>query len=397
MRDTFGDRRATVVSFATGNPIWPRFQRTTHLASAFEREFEFRVERVPDPEQTGSFKGTPPPRLARKALRPLVLDSFEIPARLALRDWTPSGRGALLIGWPFSPLYIAASRLLAAGIPYVVDAGDPWALTAPESNPYPWSRLVSQRRARAAEAFLWRHAAAGVVTTRTQASKLRALFPDLKLLVRPNGYVTAAESIVDRVPANPVLSELRLVQFGSVNDSRLPIGDWLSTMREALGLTRVRFANYGHVDRPELVRTGDPAVVIEVHDPVDWGRARQLACSFDAAVVTANRYPGQLPSKAIQYLTLPVPRIALTSSSREDELGAFAAQAPGFLAVGIDSREDIRGLIARLRRPWSHRELRPPPGDSWAEVGREIVQFAIESWDRTELPGADHARVRALT
>jgi hypothetical protein len=395
MRDTFGDRRAIVVSFATGNPIWPRFQRTTHLTTALEREFEFRVERVPDPEHTGSFKGTPPSRLARKALRRLVLDSFEIPARFALRDWTPSGRGALLIGWPFSPLYIAASRLVAAGIPYVVDAGDPWALTAPE--PYPGSGLVSRRRARGAETFLWRHAAAGVVTTRTQASNLRAHFPDLNLLVRPNGYVTAAESIVDPDPANAVPGELRLVQFGSVNDSRLPIGDWLSRLREASGLTRVRFANYGHVDRPELVRTGDPAVVVEVHDPVDWGRARQLARSFDAAVVTANRNPGQLPSKAIQYLTLPVPRIALTSSCREDELGAFAAQAPGFLAVSIDSQEDIPALIARLRRPWSHRELRPPSRDSWAEVGRQIVEFAIESWDRTELVGADHARVRALT
>jgi hypothetical protein len=395
MRDTLHDQRAIVVSFATGNPIWPRFQRTTHLATALEREFEFRVERVPGPEHAGSFKGTPPPRLARKALRPLVLDSFEIPARLALRDWKPSGRGALLIGWPFSPLYIAASRLVAAGIPYVVDAGDPWALTAPQ--PYPWSRLVPRRRARAAEAFLWSHSAAGVVTTRTQASNLRALFPDLNLLVRPNGYVTAADSIVDREPANVVPGELRLVQFGSVNDCRLPIGDWLSRLREASGLTRVRFSNYGHVDRPELVHTRDSSVVVEVHHPVDWGRACQLARSFDAAVVIANRNPGQLPSKAIQYLTLPVPRIALTSSSTEDELGAFAAQAPGFLAVGIDSQEDIPRLIAHLRRPWSHGELRPPPADSWAEVGREIVEFAIESWDRTRQLRADHARISALT
>jgi hypothetical protein len=394
MTDTFDDRLAIVVSFATGNPIWPRFQRTAHLATALEQEFEFRVERVPGPEQTGSFKGTPP-RLARKALRPLVLDSFEIPARVALRDWKPSGRGALLIGWPFSPLYIAASRLVAAGIPYVVDAGDPWTLTEPE--PDPWSRLVTRRRARAAEAFLWRHAASGVVTTRTQASNLQALFPDLNLLVRPNGYIAAEESIVDRVPANDFSGELRLVQFGSVNDSRLPIGDWLSRLREASGFTGVRFVNYGHVDRPELVRTGDPAVVVELHDPVDWGRACHLARSFDAAVVVANRNPGQLPSKAIQYLTLPVPRIALTSGSSEDELGAFAARAPVFLAVGIDSREDIPRLIAHLRHPWSHRDLRPPSGDSWAEVGREIVEFAIESWDRTGLVRADHARVSALT
>jgi hypothetical protein len=88
---------------------------------------------------------------------------------------------------------------------------------------------------------------------------------------------------------------------------------------------------------------------------------------------------------------LPVPRIAVTASRDPGELGAFAAQRPGFIAIDVDSREDIPRLIAHLRRAWSDEELSPPAGDSWAEVAREVVGFAIEAWDRTRaLAGLDH-------
>jgi hypothetical protein len=399
-RGASGDRQAIVVSFARGNPLWPRVQRTKHLVTALEREFELRVQTVPGPtaDAVSTYEATLPGRVARKALRPLLVDRFELTARLALRGWNPSGRGALLIGWPFSPIYVAASHLVAAGVPYVVDAGDPWALTDP--SPPPWTRVVERRRAEAAETFLWRHAAGGVVTTETQANSLHALFPDLKLLVRPNGYFTAAEPKVDGEPARAEASELRLVQFGSVNSARLPIGDWLSRLRTAAGLTRVRFANYGHVDRPELLRSRDPAVVVETHVPVDWGRACQIARAFDAALVVANRNPAQLPSKAVQYLTLPIQRIALTASSDRGELGAFASQRPAFIAVGVDSPEDIPRLMGHLRREWSDEELRPPAADSWPQVGRQVAGFAVECWDRAGPPlglHADSVPIGALT
>jgi hypothetical protein len=387
------DRQAIVVSFAGDSRFSPRVQRTERLVSALEREFDFGVERVPGPpgHAAGPLRATLPRRVARRTLRPVVLDAFEIPARVALRGWKPSARGALLIGWPFSPVYIAASHLVAAGIPYVVDAGDSWALTDPE--PAPWSRLLPRRRAKSAETFLWRHAAAGIVTTERQARALQALFPGLDLLVRPNGYTPAAGPAVDREdlgaahdaldrPAPLVDCELRLVQFGSVNPVKLPIGGWLSRLRRVAGLTRVRFANYGSVDRPDLLESEDPAVVVEVHEPVEWARACQIARSFDAAVVVANTDPAQLPSKSIQYLTLPVPRVAVTASSDPGELGAFAARRPGFIAVDVDSREGVSRLISHLRRAWSDEELSPPAGDSWAAVARHAVGFAIEAWDR---------------
>ena len=399
-RDASEDRQAIVVSFARGNPLWPRVQRTNHLVAALEGEFKLQVQRVPGPAADGvsTYEATLPARVARKALRPMLVDPFEVTARSALRGWHPSGTGALLIGWPYSPISVAASHLVAAGIPYVVDSGDPWVLTEPE--PSPWTQFVGRRRAEAAETFLWQHAAGGVVTTGRQANSLRALFPHLKVLVRANGYSTGAEPKVDGEPARADASELRLVQFGSVNSEKLPIGDWLSRLRAAAGFTRVRFANYGQVDRPELLRSRDPAVVVETHDPVDWGRACQIARASDAAVVVANRNPAELPSKAVQYLTLPIQRIALTASSDHGELGAFASQRPAFIAVGMDSPEDIPRLMAHLRREWSDEELRPPAADSWPLVAREVAGFAIECWDRAGTPiglHADTVRVGALT
>jgi hypothetical protein len=395
------DRQAIVVSFADGDRFSPRVQRTERLVSALERDFGFGVERVPGPPRRamGPLRTTLPRRVARRALRPLVLDRFEIPARSALRRWNPSARGALLIGWPFSAIYLAAKQLVSARIPYVVDAGDPWVLTEPFASS--WSREVPRRRAKAAEAFLWVHAAAGVVTTDRQARGLEALFPGLDLLVRPNGYTPADEpadgredlgeapEALDRA-APRVDGELRLVQFGSVNPRKLSIGGWLSRLRRNAGLTRVRFASYGSLGRPDLLESEDPAVDIEVHEAVPWARACRIARGFDAAVVVANTNPAELPSKSIQYLTLPVPRVAVTSASDPGELGAFAAQRPGFIAVDVESREDVSRLISHLRRPWSDEELSPPAGDSWAAVARHVAAFAIEAWDRERTPGGRH-------
>lgn len=387
------DRQAIVVSFADGSRISPRVQRTDQLVNALEEDFGFRVERLPDGPRraAGPLKRTLPRRAARRALRPLLLDSFEITARFTLRRWKPSAEGALLIAWPFSPIYVAASQLVAAGIPYVVDVGDQWALTA--RSPSPRSHVLARRRAKAAETFLWRNAAAGVVTTERQASALRALFPGLDLLVRPNGYTPADEpaAVSDQAGVAPealeqgpppIDGELRLVQFGAVNPFKISIGGWLARVRRTAGLPRVRFANYGSVDRPDLLQSDDPAVVVEIHEPVEWARACEIARGFDAAVVTANDHPAQLPSKSIQYLTLPVPRVGVTASSDPGELGAFAAQRPGFISVDVESQEDVSRLISHLRRPWSDDELAPPADDSWAAVARQVLGFTIAAWDR---------------
>jgi hypothetical protein len=79
------------------------------------------------------------------------------------------------------------------------------------------------------------------------------------------------------------------------------------------------------------------------------------------------------------------------------DLAAFAAERPGFVRAGLDSPEDIPRVIAHVRRAWSAEELRPSAGDSWADVGREVVRFAIQSWDRSAVPRARREAERVAT
>jgi hypothetical protein len=114
---------------------------------------------------------------------------------------------------------------------------------------------------------------------------------------------------------------------------------------------------------------------------VEWDEVCRLATEFDGAIVVGNKNPAQLPSKALQYLTLPIPRIAVTVKRPDDALANFAAAKPGFIAVDLDSPDDALEAVAHLRRPWSLEELEPPASDAWAEVAGEITQFVVGCWN----------------
>ena len=380
-------RQAIVVSFAGGAPNSPRAQRARMIATAFERDLSLPVEQIPAPGRpyavdAGIAPGaTLPRRAALKLLSPFVLDQYEPGAFRLFRRWTPQGLGAVLIGWPFSPLFWAARRLVAAGVPYVLDVGDPWVLT-PKEDTQEWGRLSG--RLAGAESYLWEHAAGGVVTTAGQAEALGALFPRLQLLRRPNGYFDVRGDAPWPDPRPGPSRELRLVQFGSVYPVRLAIGDWLSRLRREGGFDRLHFVNYGASGAPELLESDDPGVVVEVRAPVELRETWLVARDFDAAVVTGNKDPAQLPSKAIQYLTLPIPRLGLTADDGHDELTRFAGNKPAFLAVDIRSADGPALALAHLRRPWSERELWPAVSESWPAAAREVVEFAVERWRESE-------------
>ena len=385
------NRQAIVLSFAGGTPYSPRAQRARMVATALEELLACPVERVPPAGRPYAVDdgSRPAPTVFRKArtklVKDFVFDECEPLARRTLRDWQPSGLGAVIVGWPYSPLYYGAQRLVATGVPYVVDIGDPWALTATKATA-DWKRVPA--RARDAERFIWEHAAGGVVTTATQEDALQRLFPRLALLCRPNGYfeVTATDS---PAPASGrPAGELRLVQYGSVYPVRVPIGGWLARLREAGGFDRISFVNYGSVGVPELLESDDPGVVVEVRAPIEWDDAWRAAHEFDAAVVVGNKDPAQLPSKAIQYLTLPIPRLALTGGGPGDELAAFAAEEPAFLAVDVNDAEGPSRAIAHVRRQWTAAELAPPPEHSWPAVARRVARFASDRWQEA---GGDRA------
>jgi hypothetical protein len=96
---------------------------------------------------------------------------------------------------------------------------------------------------------------------------------------------------------------------------------------------------------------------------------------FDAAVVLGNLTGNLLPSKAIQYLTLPVPRIAVTDTGRDDALTEFAAEREAWLAVSPDDPRAADAVAGLVDRDWSAAELAPPEADAWPVIGAQLADF----------------------
>lgn len=371
--------RAIVVASDTGSHLAPRQERAEILSVALEKRFGFQVERVPAKSNRGQASlgdtsySRPVPFLgARQFLAKGLLDIYEPSAVWGLRGWQPRASGALLIGYPFSPLYHAAKRLARAGIPYVLDVGDPWVLTADRFL----DSWLTIKRARRAERYLWRNSAGGIVTTKPQRDRLRTIFPDLPFLCRPSGYHEASLDVAPRTPSSNVL---RLVHYGTVYAARLSLSAWLSRLRLESGVSGLHFVNYGE-DFGSSLTSDDPTVTFELREPVEWEDARRTSVEFDGAIVIGNQNPTLLPSKAIKYLTLPIPRIALTANREDDVLAEFATSRPGYALAFTDSERPLVDVIAHLRRHWTREELSPPAADSWREVEREIIEFSIRCW-----------------
>jgi hypothetical protein len=59
----------------------------------------------------------------------IILDRDELESARRFGRSVPQADAAILIGSPFSPMFWAARQLVRRRVPYVVDIGDPWALT----------------------------------------------------------------------------------------------------------------------------------------------------------------------------------------------------------------------------------------------------------------------------
>jgi hypothetical protein len=103
------------------------------------------------------------------------------------------------------------------------------------------------------------------------------------------------------------------------------------------------------------------------------------------ALVVGNVNPGQLPSKAVQYLTLPIPRLAITEGSPSDALAAYAGETPGWLALSPGDSLAADRVAEHLAADWSGDRLSPPADESWPGVARTIADFV----QRCVAPGSD--------
>src|ERR1700755_2370123 len=176
----------------------------------------------------------------------------------------------------------------------------PWPLT--ES---PDERLPSgQLRAARCERFIWRHASAAVVTTDMQADALRRLFPALPVVVRPNGYRPAPLPAPAGLRAGSDWT-LPLVHYGSLYSPRLDIGPLLSRLAASGEWDSVVFTQQGD-DWTGALNQMPPTVHVQTGRQQPWNEVVAAATQHDLAVVVGNHDPATLPSKAVQYLTLPI-------------------------------------------------------------------------------------------
>ena len=102
-----------------------------------------------------------------------------------------------------------------------------------------------------------------------------------------------------------------------------------------------------------------------------------VAREHDVAVAigTQRSHRMRMPSKAVQYLTLPIPRLAITCGAEDDPLAQYLQGKPGWLCCTIDDPRLPELLAAHVSRDWNAAELAPPPGESWPRVAEEVASF----------------------
>jgi hypothetical protein len=373
--------RLLIVSYMSNVPYSPRGIRTRALAEALGREWN--VELVGGPNEGGSrsISATeifrPLRRVIRFAYSSTLLDKFEPWSWRRFRSWEPAAEGALLIGFPFSPVVYAARRLQQSGIPYIVDAGDPWVLT----GKHPELRGVGRLRALAAERRLWSGAAGAILTTHAQASALQTLFPALRLLVRPNGFFPADDLARVQIPPQAVRpgSRLRLAHYGDISSDRVPIDAFLKTLARSGHWREVEFHQFGQDWTGKLQSLRDLRVVF--HDPRPWSEVVAAAHRYDLAVVIGNRDPMLLPSKAVAYLQLPIPRLAVVADAN-NAVTDYVRGKPGWLVLGAGDSTAAAQTYLHVSRSWTANQLAAPLSESWDQVCSDVRGFIKARVDR---------------
>lgn len=372
-------RRLAIVSGYGRDPYTPRGQRTKYLVEALQEHWDtallaFENHRWAATRDGSKARLAPARRLAAKALGTVLLDRWEPWSVRHLARWRPVCDGAVLIASPWSPAVYAGRRLVAAGIPYVLDLGDPWVLT--HADPL----MVPVGRATRAERFLWEHAAGAVLTTEAQRAPFQEMFPDLPMLVRPNGYnvVEMPSPARERTDSR----RLRIGHLGILSRYRVDPVPMLLELAHSGNWDEIELIQYGEDFGAGLERLRDAGVRVEHNESRPWAEVARRLPELDLMLVVAYPLPMLLPSKAIEYSAVPLPRMALTNPEAEDALRLFSAAHQGWLAVSPGEPDIPARVLAHVERDWSAAQLAPLPEDAWPAVASSVADFVNERLNR---------------
>jgi hypothetical protein len=168
-------------------------------------------------------------------------------------------------------------------------------------------------------------------------------------------------------------SALRLVHFGEISSDRVAVDEFLRNLARSGFWKKLEFHQFGSDWTGKLRESDDVRVVF--HAPQPWEEVVAGAGQYDAAVVVGNRDPMLLPSKAVAYLQLPIPRLALVDGSRTDALTAYVADKPGWKVVTTNGPGVAEVVRRHTSRKWSAQELAPVASESWEHVSGELARF----------------------
>jgi hypothetical protein len=374
-------RRLAVISGYGRDPYTPRGQRTRHLVEALQRDWDTALIAFENLRWAATSDGSkarlaPLRRLAAKGLGTVLLDRWEPWSARHLGRWHPDCDGAVLIAAPWSPAVYAGRRLVAAGIPYVLDVGDPWVLTYKGDHPLD----VPIGRATRGERFLWEHAAGATLTTESQRAPLQEMFPDLPMLIRPNGYNVVEMPPVPRERADR--RRLRIGHLGILTRHRVDPVPMLLELARSGNWDQIELIQYGEDFGAGLERLRDAGIRVEHNDSRPWAEVAPRLPELDLMLAVAWPMPMLLPSKAIEYSAVPLPRLAWTNPDADDALRLFAAEHEGWLAISPGEADIPARVLAHVERDWSAVQLAPLPEDAWPEVARTVAGFVDERLSR---------------
>lgn len=374
-------RRLAIVSGYGRDPYTPRGQRTKQLISALQGDWDtaliaFEKTRWAATSDGSKARLAPLRKLAAKGIGRVLLDRWEPWSARHLGRWQPQCDGAVLIASPWSPAVYAARRLVDAGIPYVMDIGDPWVLTMRGIDPL----LVPVGRARRAERFLWENAAGAVLTTEAQRVPFQEMFPDLPILVRPNGYNPVVMPPVSRAPASS--RRLRIGHLGILSKYRVDPVPMLLELARSGNWDEIELIQYGEDFGAGLERLVEAGVKVEHNESRPWAEVVERLPELDLMLVVAYPLPMLLPSKTIEYSAVPLPRMALTNPDPDDALRLFSAEHEGWLAVSPGEPDIADRVLAHVERDWPDEQLAPLPEDAWPAVARTVADFVDERLSR---------------